>query len=387
MMLKRVMAVFAVLAIASGAHAVGTGTVDKVSGWYPAGSNVVATATPGVNSTFGGWQGSTNGSTIAGSQITVPVTGPKTITALFSHIIHNITASAGANGSISPSGTVLVEQGANQSFTITPNANYHVADVTTNGVSVGAVTGFTFTNVQSPRTIAASFAIDQYTVIFSLGANGTRTGGGALTQLVNYAAAATVPTVQGNTGYTFTGWSSSAYTSVTSNMTISAQYSVANYTLVYLAGANGSISGTQTQTVSHGSSGSAVTAVANTGYHFVNWSDSSTANPRTDTNVTGSKTNTANFAINTYTVTVTSPYGTATPSGVTTSNWGTVVNASVAGSPVVNGTTQYMATAWIGTGSATSGTGTNTSFTITNDTTISWQWQTNYWINFGTTGN
>ena len=41
------------------------------------------------------------------------------------------------------------------------------------------------------------------------------------------------------------------------------------------------------------------------GYHFVNWSDASTANPRTDTNVTANVTVTANFAINTYTLTYT----------------------------------------------------------------------------------
>ena len=45
--------------------------------------------------------------------------------------------------------------------------------------------------------------------------------------------------------------------------------------------------------------------MADTGYHFVNWSDASTANPRTDTNVTANITVTANFAIDTYTLTYT----------------------------------------------------------------------------------
>ena len=48
-----------------------------------------------------------------------------------------------------------------------------------------------------------------------------------------------------------------------------------------------------------------MTAVPDTGYHFVNWSDASTANPRTDINVTANVTVTANFAINTYTLTYT----------------------------------------------------------------------------------
>jgi hypothetical protein len=78
------------------------------------------------------------------------------------------------------------------------------------------------------------------------------------------------------------------------------------------------ISGASPQTVNHGASGTAITALAGTGYHFVNWSDASTANPRTDTNVTGNISVTAAFAINRYTVTATAGAGgsldAATPS-------------------------------------------------------------------------
>ncbi|MEI6836150.1 MAG: peptidoglycan-binding protein [Candidatus Falkowbacteria bacterium] len=80
---------------------------------------------------------------------------------------------------------------------------------------------------------------------------------------------------------------------------------VSNYTLTYGAGSNGSITGATSQTVSRGNNGSAVTAVANSGYHFVNWSDSSTANPRTDTGVTGNITVSANFASNPVATTIT----------------------------------------------------------------------------------
>ena len=87
-------------------------------------------------------------------------------------------------------------------------------------------------------------------------------------------------------------------------------------------------------------------------------------------------------------LTVYSAHGTPSPSGVTTQAANSVINASISGSPVFGGTgVQYVATGWISTGSLTSGTGTNTIFTITNDTTITWQWQTNYWVELGTTGN
>jgi parallel beta-helix repeat protein len=74
-------------------------------------------------------------------------------------------------------------------------------------------------------------------------------------------------------------------------------------TLTYNTGPGGSISGTTPQTVDYGTSGTAVEAVPSVGYHFVQWSDASTANPRTDTNVATDMTVTATFAVNTYTLT------------------------------------------------------------------------------------
>ncbi len=92
-----------------------------------------------------------------------------------------ITASASANGSISPSGAVAVAQGANQGFTITANSGFHVADVLVDGGSVGAVTSFTFTNVTANHTIAASFAVNgTFTITASAGANGSISPSGAV---------------------------------------------------------------------------------------------------------------------------------------------------------------------------------------------------------------
>jgi len=82
------------------------------------------------------------------------------------------------------------------------------------------------------------------------------------------------------------------------------------YNLTYTAGANGSLSGATTQTVSNGNSASSVTAVPDPNYHFVNWTGTNgfvttTNNPLTVTNVTSSMTITANFAINQYTISAT----------------------------------------------------------------------------------
>ena len=69
-----------------------------------------------------------------------------------------------------------------------------------------------------------------------------------------------------------------------------------SYTLIYTAGANGMISGSSSQTVNFGASGSAVTAIANADYHFDNWSDALTDNPRTDSSVSANLSVTANFS-------------------------------------------------------------------------------------------
>ena len=71
------------------------------------------------------------------------------------------------------------------------------------------------------------------------------------------------------------------------------------YTLSYTAGANGSIVGSSTQVVLGNGSGASVTAQADPGFHFVRWSDGSTANPRTDSNVTGNVTVSAAFVADT----------------------------------------------------------------------------------------
>lgn len=75
--------------------------------------------------------------------------------------------------------------------------------------------------------------------------------------------------------------------------------SIQTYAVTFTSGSNGKISGNATQTVSHGGSVTAVVAAPDSGYHFVNWTGSSTStlNPLTISNVTSSQSFTANFAL------------------------------------------------------------------------------------------
>lgn len=70
---------------------------------------------------------------------------------------HTIKATAGANGSISPSGWTSIREGWDQTFTITPDKGYAVAKVLVDGKSVGTVTSYTFKNVTKDHTIEAVF--------------------------------------------------------------------------------------------------------------------------------------------------------------------------------------------------------------------------------------
>ena len=82
-------------------------------------------------------------------------------------VSYTITASASAGGTISPSGSVLLDNGANQSFTITPDTGYSIASLTVDGSGVTPASPFTFTNVTANHTISASFVANTVTTVVS----------------------------------------------------------------------------------------------------------------------------------------------------------------------------------------------------------------------------
>lgn len=129
---------------------------------------------------------------------------------------YTIRAIAGANGSISPEGDVVVISGQNQTFTITPASGYHISDVKVDDVSQGAIGTYTFENVTADHTIEATFAKDSSGS--SSGGSGTHndytlryeTNGGenlqSETKKVSWTKEYTdLPTPQRD-GYTFAGW-------------------------------------------------------------------------------------------------------------------------------------------------------------------------------------
>jgi len=219
-----------------------------------------------------------------------------------------INATAGPGGSISPSGAVPVDFGTDQDFSMKPDLGYHIDDVQVDGETKGAVPSYTFKTVMASHTINATFAINTYTLTYLAGDNGTISG--TTPQVVRYNESGTQVCAVPGIGYHFVSWSDGSTNpcrtdaNVTADHTVTANFAINYYTLTYSAGANGTISGTSPQTVPYHGSGTQVCAVANTGYHFVSWSDNGSTNPcRTDSNVTADVTATASFDINYYTLT------------------------------------------------------------------------------------
>ena len=73
---------------------------------------------------------------------------------------HTIRADADARGIISPSGNVSVETGGKITFRMMPYTGWHISDVIVDGVSVGAVSSYTFEDVDADHTISARYEAD-----------------------------------------------------------------------------------------------------------------------------------------------------------------------------------------------------------------------------------
>ena len=209
------------------------------------------------------------------------------MTANFAITTYTLTYTAGANGSITGISPQTVNHGSSgTTVTAVPDTGYHFVSWS-DGVLTAARTD---TNVTASINVTATFAINSYTLTYTAGANGSITG--ASPQTVDHGGNGSLITAVPNIGYHFVYWSDGILTAartdtnVTANIAVTATFAITTYTLTYTAGANGTITGTSPQTVDHGASGTPVTAVPNTGYHFVDWSDGVLTAARTDTNVT-----------------------------------------------------------------------------------------------------
>jgi hypothetical protein len=166
----------------------------------------------------------------------INVTSNHIIAASFSVIpgTYTITSSAGSGGTISPMGAIALNQGANQTYTITANSGFLISDVKVDNVSVGALSGYTFSNITANHTITATFSvIPTFTITSSAGSGGTISPLGTIT--LSQGVTQTY-TISANSGFQISDVkvdnvsvgvvSSYTFSNITANHTISVTFSM-----------------------------------------------------------------------------------------------------------------------------------------------------------------
>ena len=279
---------------------------------------------------------------VDGSPLAGPFTSPytytfsnvqadHTISATFTLKTYNITASAGSNGGIAPLGNTSVSCGGSQTYTITPNTCYSVASVLVDGISQGAITTYTFSNVQVDHTISATFTLKTYNITASAGSNGSIAPLGNIS--VNCGGSQTY-TITPNTCYSVAsvlvdGVSHGAITTYTfsdvqANHTISATFTLKTYNITASAGTGGTISPSGNTSVN--CNGNQIyTITPSTCYSvasvLVDGISQGAITTYTFSNVQADHTISATFTLKTYNITATAGTGgTISPSGNTSVN-------------------------------------------------------------------
>ena len=145
----------------------GNGTATATPAAAEEGMEVTLSAEPKTGYHFKEWQVVSGSVTIVNNKFIMPG-GEVKIRAIFEedaastpggsyYSYYTIRATAGLNGSITPSGWSSVREGMDQTFTITPDKGYVVAKVLVDGRNVGAVKSYTFKNVTKEHTIEVTF--------------------------------------------------------------------------------------------------------------------------------------------------------------------------------------------------------------------------------------
>ncbi len=280
-------------------------------GTFTHGQSCTVTATANTGYTFNNW--TENGSVVSSNaSYTFSVSTNRTLVANFTINSYTITATADPSNGGTVAGTGTYTHGQNCTLTATASTGYTFTNWTENGNVVSTNASYSFA-VDGDRSLVAHFSVNSYTITATVDPSngGTVSGSGTYT----YGQSCTL-TVVPSIGYTFINWtengtqvsSQATYTfTVTGNRNLVAHLSSQSY--IITATTDPAEGGVVT-----GSGGydygdeCTLTATANEGYTFVNWTkDGSlvTTEPTYTFNVTESETYVAHFTINSYEITVT----------------------------------------------------------------------------------
>ncbi len=318
---------------------------------------------------FTGWAGDVQ-STDPTLTIT-NVTEDMSVTALFDNTRYTVTFSAGTGGSINGNTHQSVIPGSSCTVvTAVPDAGYRFTGWA--GDFSGTSPTITIDNVTSGMTVTALFEPVSHTVRFLTETGGVLTG--ETTQEVLHNGNCSQVSASALPGYTFSGWTGDAsshdqtitLSTITRDITVTAGFKVNTYTVTFIAGSNGSITGTPVQLVPHGSDASPVTAIADAGFFFQGWTGDYSGTELTlqAGPVMSDMTIRADFGAMMHTVTFVSGNG-GTLTGITTQTIAHGENTTAVSAVPDSG---MHFTGW--TGSITSAQETIAPFQVTGDMTI-----------------
>ena len=344
------------------------GTVNG-AGTYEMGTICTLTATDNEGYTFVNW--TKNGDVVSvESTYTFTVTGDMDLVANFEEEIVYYTVTLTANpiegGTVTGAGTY--DYGTSVTIAATANVGYSFNNWTEDSEMVSTDESYTFT-ITDDHDFIANFTLNTYDV--TVAANpiegGTVTGEGTYDYGNSVTIAATA-----NVGYTFNSWTEDgqvvstdeSYTfTITNDHDFVANFTINTYNVTVVANPveGGIVTGAGTY--DHGST-CTLTAIANTGYTFINWTKHGrvvSTNPTYSFTVTRNASYVANFELNSYTLTVTAnPIEGGTIIGAGTYNHGTSV--TIAATANVG----YTFNSWAEDDTVVS-TDESYTFTITND--------------------
>ena len=215
---------------------------------------------------------------------------------------------------------VTIVEGANQStgngnfnygetcvVTATPNTDYHFVNWTENGTAVSSEATYSFT-VTGDRDLVANFS-ETLPTYYTINVTANPEDGGTVTGADSYVEGSNATlTATANEGYTFTNWTKNGSVvstdanysfTVTEAGTYVANFTLNTYTITALVNPENAGTVTGAGTYSHGATFT-LTATANEGYTFVNWTENGTVyctNATCTSTAAGDRTLVANFEV------------------------------------------------------------------------------------------
>lgn len=296
----------------------GTGTVnDSTSGsitqTYQ--GTVTLTAVPATGYHFVKWI--ENGTTDLTDPATLsfPATADRTLQAVFEINTYsvNVTADPDTHGSVECTpGVGTYNYGSTVSFKAIPGEGYHFVKWTNNGNDITNGTNAEITvSVTEIYDLVAHFEINKYDI--NTYVNDSNFGSVSGNDVNTYTHGSTVNlTAMPATGYHFVNWTEGVSEvtkdnpyvfAATSARDLTANFAINNYLIDVSSGGNGTVTGKGNYDHFENIT---VTATADTGYHFVNWTDENGTVVSTDASynfdVDSARVLVANFVINSYAI-------------------------------------------------------------------------------------